>query len=453
MAESTDPRRIFVLKEGPAPEGPVVYWMQRDQRVSDNWALVYAQEEAERLHQPLVVVFCLVPEFAGATIRHFGFMLRGLEETSRRLGELNIRFLLLHGDPGNALPPFLEKIKAGLLVTDFNPLRTTMAWRRKVADRIMIPFHEVDAHNIIPARFISQRQEYAAFTLRKKVERLLPEFLNPIPPLVSMKNDGFQLPAAPVEWETIRTNLKVDRSVGETRIVSGESAARSAMKQFLLKGLDRYNQDRNDPSLEGQSELSPWLHFGQLSAQRVALEVRAAHADAASRQAFLEELVVRKELSDNFCLYTTNYDKYEGFQPWARQSLDLHRNDPRGYLYTYEQFDTGATHDPLWNAAQREMVVTGKMHGFMRMYWAKKILEWTSSPEEALAVAIALNDRYSLDGRDPNGYAGIAWAIGGTHDRPWGERSIFGMIRYMNFKGCERKFDVKAYVRKCMMAG
>lgn len=448
----TDPRRIFILKEGLRSEGPVVCWMQRDQRVNDNWALVYARSEAERMHQPLVVVFCLVPEFAGATIRQFGFMLRGLEETVRRLGELNIQFSLLQGEPGSVLPPFLENTGAGLLIADFNPLKITMTWRREVAEKIRIPFHEVDAHNIIPARFISQRQEYAAFTLRKKVERLLPEFLLPIPPLSPLSGTAAPFPTALVDWESLRKNLKVDRTVGETLIVPGESAARLALKQFVLKRLDRYNQDRNDPSLDGQSELSPYLHFGQLSAQRVALDVRDAHADAASRQAYLEELIVRRELSDNFCLYTENYDRFEALQPWARQTLGLHRDDLRGYTYSFEQFESASTHDPLWNAAQREMVVTGKMHGFMRMYWAKKILEWTRSPEEALAVAIALNDRYSIDGRDPNGYAGIAWAIGGTHDRPWGERSIFGMIRYMNFKGCERKFDVKSYIRKCSMA-
>ena len=192
--------------------------------------------------------------------------------------------------------------------------------------------------------------------------------------------------------------------------------------------------DRNDPLKNGQSGLSPYLHFGQIAAQRVALEVMGSAGPTDARKAFLEELIVRRELSDNFCFYNPRYDRVDGFPAWARATLDRHRRDPRDYLYTPEQFEQARTHDDLWNAAQREMVRTGKMHGYLRMYWAKKILEWTPSPEEALKIAITLNDRYELDGRDPNGYAGIAWSLGGVHDRPWGERKVFGMIRYMSYQ-------------------
>jgi len=218
------------------------------------------------------------------------------------------------------------------------------------------------------------------------------------------------------------------------------------MKGFLEQGLSVYKARRNDPSLQGQSNLSPYLHFGQISAQRIVLEALQNPARKASRDAFLEELIVRRELSDNFCYYNSQYDRFGGFPAWARKTLDEHRKDKRPYLYTLKQLENAATHDDLWNAAQIEMVKQGKMHGYMRMYWAKKILEWTGSPEEAIEAAIFLNDKYELDGRDPNGYAGIAWSIGGVHDRAWGERPVFGKVRYMSRAGSRSKFDINKYI-------
>ncbi|MFW5721799.1 MAG: deoxyribodipyrimidine photolyase, partial [Desulfohalobiaceae bacterium] len=190
------------------------------------------------------------------------------------------------------------------------------------------------------------------------------------------------------------------------------------------------------------------LHFGQIAAQRVAQEVLSFKTRTAYKEAFLEELIVRRELSDNFCFYNPAHDSVDGFPEWAGKTLDAHRKDPREHVYSLEEFEQARTHDPLWNAAQMEMVTRGKMHGYMRMYWAKKILEWTASPEEAMDVAITLNDRWELDGRDSNGYTGIAWSIGGVHDRAWPERPVFGKIRFMNDRGCRRKFDVDAYIRR-----
>jgi deoxyribodipyrimidine photo-lyase len=336
----------------------------------------------------------------------------------------------------------------GMIVTDFNPLRVPMDFRRRLAERIDIPFHEVDAHNIIPSRFISDKLEYAAFTLRKKVERLLPEFLAELPSLQRHPHFPDSIEPAKIDWNELLKSRYIDQEVPEVDWLSpGETAASEAMAGFITDRLDHYDRDRNFPDMKGQSDLSPYLHFGHLSAQRLAFEVQQSSAGAESKKAFLEELIVRRELSDNYCLHNPDYDRFNGFQPWAKATLNKHRNDHREYTYTTEQFEKGLTHDPLWNAAQHELVSTGKMHGFMRMYWAKKILEWTPSPEEAIAIAIHLNDRYELDGRDANGYAGIAWSIGGTHDRPWGERKIFGMIRYMNYQGCKRKFDVEKYIR------
>ncbi|MEI6684221.1 MAG: deoxyribodipyrimidine photo-lyase [Bacteroidota bacterium] len=441
------PQRIHPLNSCKPAEGCVIYWMQRDQRVEDNWALLYAREKALETGRQLQVMFCLVPGFLGATIRQYGFMLRGLQEVERRLEMKGIPFRLLTGLPGQVIPDFLLEVKAGLLVTDFNPLKISMQWKNDLSAAIDIPFTEVDAHNILPCRNVSDKLEYAAFTLRKKVERRLPEFLTGFPVLLPQPGEFINHPAGKTDWDAVFGTLKVDRSVPEADwITPGERAASAGLSDFLANRLNGYATDRNFPEKRGQSDLSPWLHFGHLSAQRVAWEVQQSQAEAVSKMAFLEELIVRRELADNFCLHNPHYGTVEGFQPWARGTLDKHRGDAREFHYSLEEFDQAATHDDLWNAAQREMTATGKMHGFMRMYWAKKILQWTVSPEEAMAVAIYLNDRYHLDGRDPGGYAGIAWSIGGTHDRPWGERAVFGLIRYMNDKGCLRKFDVRKYI-------
>ncbi|MCX6306995.1 MAG: deoxyribodipyrimidine photo-lyase [Bacteroidetes bacterium] len=444
---TVDSRRIFTLKQADTEPGTVVYWMQRDQRAGDNWALLYAQERAIALQQPLMVVFCLVPGYLGATARQYGFMLKGLAVAARRLSRYNIPFTLLHGLPQDVIPRFLVEYGAGMLITDFNPLHVPMNWQKRLAERVEVPFYEVDAHNIIPSRFISDKQEYAAFTLRKKVERLLPEFLTEFPLLVKHPDfpDSAEVPAT--DWAEVMKSLQADRAVPEVDwLVAGETAAVGSLSDFIGSRLDQYETGRNFPDRKGQSDMSPYLHFGHLSPQRLAMEVRQNEADPGSRKAFLEELIVRRELADNFCLYNASYDRFSGFHAWAQASLNKHRDDPREYCYSLDTLEEGRTHDPLWNAAQFEMVSKGKMHGFMRMYWAKKILEWTASPEEAMEAAIFLNDKYELDGRDPNGYAGIAWSIGGVHDRPWGERKIFGMIRYMNYQGCKRKFDINAYI-------
>ena len=240
-----------------------------------------------------------------------------------------------------------------------------------------------------------------------------------------------------------RKSIKADSSPDLSWIEPGESGASKTLRNFLETKLSRYDTDRNDPNRDGQSNLSPYLHFGQIGASRVALEVMQSMQDAG---AFLEELIVRRELSDNFCYYNQNYDNVQGFPDWARSTLEEHARDRREYLYKLEELERGKTHDDLWNAAQLEMVQRGKMHGYMRMYWAKKILEWTESPAEALRAVIYLNDRYELDGRDPNGYVGAAWSLGGVHDRAWKERAIYGKVRYMSYNGSKRKFDVQAYI-------
>jgi deoxyribodipyrimidine photo-lyase len=305
---------------------------------------------------------------------------------------------------------------------------------------------EVDAHNIVPCWLASPKLEFAAYTLRPKIHRLLPEYLTDLP---SLPSHPFPWPAPvpAIDWSQTLAGVVADSKVPPVSWCKpGEDAARERLQTFIHQGLLQYNSDRNDPTLAGLSNLSPYLHFGQIAPQRVAWEIQRADAPLEAKQAFLEELIVRRELSDNFCFYNSDYDKFSGFPEWAKKTLNHHRSDYREYVYSLEEFEEGRTHDDLWNAAQLEMVRRGKMHGYLRMYWAKKILEWTASPEEAQEVAIYLNDRYELDGRDPNGYVGVAWSIGGVHDRAWGERPVLGKIRYMSLAGCQRKFKVDRYI-------
>jgi len=437
--------RVWFLNTGQDSEGPVAYWMSRDQRSVDNWALVHAQEVAISKASSLTVIFNLVPDFLGAGERHYRFMLDGLREVEASLSELSISFHLLMGDPGTLIPEFVTDNRISYLVTDFDPLRIKRNWKREIVTALDIPVVEVDAHNIVPCWVCSGKQEYGAYTIRPRIREALPTFLDE---MVAINKHPTRFMEEPDnDWESAYGRLVGDHGVPPaTWLHPGQTASLKALGDFIEHRLELYEGARNDPTLEGQSMLSPYLHFGHLSAQRAALEVSKSSAAQEAKDAFLEELVVRRELSDNFCFYNLAYDSFEGFPSWARETLDLHREDKREYLYSRDELEQGSTHDDLWNAAQMEMVERGKMHGYMRMYWAKKILEWTESPEEAMETAIYLNDRYELDGRDPNGYTGIAWSIGGVHDRAWGERSVFGKVRYMSFNGARRKFDVDSYI-------
>lgn len=434
-----DSPRIFAMNDVPVTHNPVIYWMSREQRVCDNWGLLYAQKLALERKKPLAVVFTLADSFLGASEQHFNFMLSGLEQIGARLFELNIPFIILPGNPPEQVCAFLAENPTGALFTDFDPLRIKRNWRDTVAAKSNVACFEVDGHNVVPCRFVSNKQEFGAYTLRPKIHKMLPEFLNDFP---SLQKHPFQF------TEKSSAQFFTGKFMDGANKASGEPAAQAKMFDFIENKLEKYDLFRNDPNVDGQSGLSPYLHFGQISPQRVALEVARASAGTASGDAFLEELIVRRELSDNFCWYNQRYDNTAGFPDWALKTIGEHKNDMRQFLYNLMQFEQADTHDALWNAAQMEMVTTGRMHGYMRMYWAKKILEWSESAEAAMEIAIYLNDRYQLDGRDPNGYAGIAWSIGGLHDRAWGARPIFGKIRYMNEKGCRRKFDVNLYISR-----
>ncbi|KAL3848171.1 hypothetical protein ACJMK2_019045 [Sinanodonta woodiana] len=444
-------RIISSCEEFPDACDGIVYWMSRDQRVQDNWAFLYAQKLALKMQVSLHVCFCLVPKFLDATIRHYGFMLKGLQEVEEECRSLGISFNLLIGYAKDVLPDYVKKNKIGGVVTDFSPLRLPLQWVKDVGDALpkSVPFCQVDAHNIVPCWEASPKLEYGARTIRNKIHDKLSQFLTEFPPVISHPHKA-KLESEPMDWKAAEASLQVDRSISEvTWAKPGTMGGLLMLESFCKERLKYFASDRNNPNKNALSNLSPWIHFGQISVERCILMVRMYKGRFKDGvEAFIEEAVVRRELADNFCYYNENYDKVEGAYDWARKTLKDHEKDKRPYLYTREQLEKAKTHDDLWNSAQIQMVLEGKMHGFLRMYWAKKILEWTKTPQEALDISIYLNDKYNLDGRDPNGYVGCMWSICGIHDQGWAEREVFGKIRYMNYAGCKRKFDVSLFERK-----
>ncbi|XP_053685313.1 deoxyribodipyrimidine photo-lyase [Sabethes cyaneus] len=429
----------------------ILYWMSRDARVQDNWAFLFAQKLALKNELPLHICFNLVPTFLEATIRHYKFMLKGLEHVAKDCENLDIHFHMLTGMARNTVPKFVRDQEIGAVVCDFSPLRIPMQWVEEVGKALPseVPFCQVDAHNIVPLWVTSDKQEYAARTIRSKINKNLDTYLTEFPPVIKHPYKETIRPNT-INWKKLLDSVKVDRTVDEVDwAVPGYEGGIATLQSFVENRLRKFNAKRNDPTEDALSNLSPWFHFGQISVQRSVLAVKKhGKGFTESVAAFCEEAIVRRELSDNFCFYNQHYDSLKGSYDWAQKTLQDHRKDKRAYIYTRQELEEAKTHDDLWNSAQIQMVREGKMHGFLRMYWAKKILEWTRTPEDALEIAIYLNDRYQLDGRDPNGYVGCMWSIGGIHDQGWREREVFGKIRYMNYDGCKRKFDVAAFVAR-----
>lgn len=416
-------------------EGKVAYWMSRDQRVQDNKALFYAQKRALETKSELVVFFNQLDSFKQNNETISKWMKAGLNEVSEDLKKSNISFYIIKGNPAKSIPEFVRKNKIKLLVTDFSPLRASVRWKEEVCKKIEISAIMVDAHNTIAAWKASDKQEYSAYTFRKKLTQKIREGLR------------FNITIQYHKPNNKIRNEKFNNIVSNHWLIPGENEAKKIIEDFCKNKVRGYAENRNDPTKNSLSNISPYLHFGNISAQTVARKINEIGIDDENTKSYLEELIVRKELSDNYCYYNKNYDNFEGFPNWAKKTHEKHKKDKREFIYSLEALENAKTHDALWNAAQQEMVNKNKMHGYMRMYWCKKIMEWTEDVEQAQNFAIYLNDKYFLDGRDPNGYTGIAWSLGGVHDRPWFERQIFGQIRYMNYSGAERKFDVKKYIK------
>ncbi len=445
----TNPR---VLQAGPGPiltDGEcVLHWMQRAQRGTANAALNLAVHLGDTLGRPVLSVFGLTAHYPSAQRRQYRFLVDGLPETATHLAKRGVPFLVRLGPPDEVVLQLAAEVRPAVVVTDENPLKIGRQWSRLVADGLRCALVVVDADVVVPSSYFP-REEYAARTLRPKVHRLWDEYLQPIPdPKAAVPYPSGRLPIGePIDADALLEKLGVE-GIGEAPdYLGGTAEAMRRLRRFLSERLEGYAAERNEPTPYHTTELSAHLHFGHINPLTIALAVRESGAPQADIDSLLEELIVRRELAINFVARNPNYDTLSGCPSWALQTLEKHRADPRPHLYTLDQLESAETHDPLWNAAQREMVRTGRMHNYLRMYWAKKVLEWSPDAETAFHLALDLNDRYEMDGRDPNGYAGIAWAIGGKHDRPWPERPIFGTVRFMSYESTRKKFDSASYIR------
>jgi deoxyribodipyrimidine photo-lyase len=447
ITEALQKERIKPLNSATTRDGQyVVYWMQSSQRTEFNHALEYAVQKANELSLPLIVFFCLVADFPEANARHYHFMLEGLKEVQSSLKNRKILMVIQSGIPPYGIIAIAKK--ASLVVVDRGYLRIQREWRRTTSLNIACPLIQVESDVIVPVDEASLKEEYSAATFRPKNKKIVSEYLKPLPEFdLHISSSGMEFSSLSLDdIDRIVSDLKIDTRVTPVKTYKGGTRqAKLSLSDFLERRLHRYTIDRNDPNLNGASNLSPYLHFGQISPIYVALKALETGEEAC--ESFLEELIVRRELALNYVLYNQAYDSYAGLPGWAIRTLDQHRLDQREVVYKLADFEAAKTHDKYWNAAQREMMYTGKMHGYMRMYWGKKILQWTETPEEAFKIALYLNNKYELDGRDPNGYTGVSWCFG-KHDRPWAERAIFGNIRYMNDNGLKRKFDADQYAAK-----
>jgi len=447
--------RVTLRRGGALREGArcVVYWMQRAVRILDNPALDVAIEAGNLLGLPVVVYFQVIPNYPNANLRHYYFLQQGLRDVAEDAAERGVGFVLRRS-PEHSSEAFLEEAGAALLIGDENPCREPERWRLVLAKRLKLPYWTVDADVVVPSR-VFDRSFVLMHHFRPHLKAALPEFLvaaKKIVPLHVWKPDK-KLSSYPLDQDITVGFAKLDRSVGPVdSFTGGTHAALRRLEDFVNLELKDYETRRNHPEVKRTSRLSPYLHFGNIGPVTIALAVQNAVSEGKAAPAeadrYLDQLIGWRELSVLFVRHEPNYDNWECAAPWARKTLVEHTADARPHRYTLAQMERAETGDELWNAAQREMVETGWMHNYMRMYWAKKILEWAPDPARAFEWAVELNDRYELDGRDPNGYAGIAWAIVGRHDRPWFNRPVFGLVRPMSGASTAKKFDADGYIRQ-----
>jgi len=466
--------RIKKLNDSENSNGKcVIYVMSRDQRLQDNHALIAAQKHAIAKELPFAVVFCLYDKVAGRAREQYQFMIEGLYDVESRLNKVNIPFMMLFGDPEEKIGNVIHHTDPDAIYFDFSPLNGPKKLRDTLSSTYAVPMYVVDTHNMIPVWVVSDKKEVGARTIRNKIHRNFSEYLEVPEDVVSHQ---IAWPGSIKSMSDLTSQIAevLDKQKNNGSILNfepGEKAALNHLDSFVQNNLEDYSESRNDPSDNALSGMSPYLHFGHISSLRVAIKMRqvangtgadlhlihsgkmpqaeeAASKKVGSANALLEEMIVRKELSDNFCYYENDHKSVSSADDWAKKTIDAHDNDPREHIYSYEELEAANTHDSAWNAAQKQMMRTGKMHGYMRMYWAKKIKEWTGDAKTAVSFAIRLNDFYSIDGGDPNGYVGILWSIIGVHDRAWTEREVFGKVRYMNYGGLKRKFNIEAYEKQ-----
>lgn len=448
--------RVLAINEKPVNQNGryVLYWMQMYKRTHANHSLIWAIRKANELKLPLIVYEGLKYYYPWASDRLHTFILEGVEEKRREFERLGIRYLFyLQQDESSPKTVVAQLAKdAALIVTDDFPCFIIPEHNRRIAERAEIAVHAVDSNGVIPiSKF--DKEEYAAYTIRPKIKKMLDRYLVPVvDETVEVSSIGLDIDD---EFETVVTGdniadlvakCDIDHSVTPSPVYHGGTAnGRKRLAKFVADILYNYNEARNKPDRDGSSRLSAYLHFGFLSPIEVALTVRDSDAAQESKDAFLEELIVRRELAYNMTRFNERYDSLESLPAWVHKTMRAHADDERQYVYSLEQLEAGKTHDELWNACQREMVATGGMHNYVRMLWGKNVIAWSPSYEVAFETLVHLNNKYCLDGRNPNSYAGILWCFG-KHDRPWMERPVFGQIRYMTSGSTGKKFDSKKYI-------
>lgn len=436
--------------------GYVLYWMQMFKRTSHNHALNFAIQMANDCGLPLVVYEGLKYCYPWANDRLHTFILQGVPGKIEDFARLGIRYIFYLQRQASDTKNTVRRLakNASVLVADDFPCFIIPEHNRRIAADVNIPVFAVDSNGMIPLSAF-RKEEYAARTIRPKIRKLLPHYLAPIvTPRLKNRSPALAIdcPDTVVTVENIPrlvSQCDIDHSVKPSPLYQGGTrAARQRLRYFVRRILPRYHESRNEPSVDGTSRLSAYLHFGFISIQEIVEAVNRSRAPEEAKAAYLEEAIVRRELSFNFTRFNANYDSLAALPPWALKTMREHSGDPRPEIYEPEQIEAGQTSDELWNAAQRELIHTGEIHNYVRMLWGKRVIEWQPNYEAAFAVLEHLNNKYALDGRDPNSYAGILWCFG-KHDRAWGpERPVFGKLRYMTSRSMGRKFEAKAYIAR-----
>lgn len=472
--------RITALNKASArAEGYVLYWMTANRRVDWNFALDRAIELARERRAPLVIFEALRSGYEWASDRHHAFVMEGMADNARRVHGAPVTYypyIERRTGDGKGLLKELAR-HAAVVITDDFPAFMLPRMAQAAADQLDVRLEAIDSNGIYPIR--ATRQTFGrAHDFRRHLQKSIRPHLSEFPK--SRPFDGLSLPSAtlprmPDPWRAATQaeleapdlgKLPIDHAVARVADQGGTTAARARLETWLQDGFVRYGEDRNHPDTDASSRLSFWLHFGHLSAHEVfSACLRGLHWDdetplskaTGSREGwwglpphvegFFDELITWREVGFNMCATRPDdYDRYTSLPDWAQVTLDEHALDARPWTYTLEQFERAQTHDPVWNAAQRQLVVQGRIHNYLRMLWGKKILHWSQSPQEALATMIELNNKYAIDGRDPNSYSGIFWVLG-RYDRPWGpEREVFGKIRYMTSESTLSKLKMKRYL-------
>lgn len=399
IENTVNPKRIFEINNKTIKTGNILYLCEREIRVKDNFALIFAIQKSKELNLPLKIIH---PKINYEYEPKQKYIDNQIEQAKNNFHKLNLNFEIIKKSPYE----IIKNINPAILIIDFNPIL-----RRDYLQSLFCKIYEIDGHNITPARYVSNKQEYSAATLRRKI------YYNIYPFLTEFENP---------ETDKVEADYVLD--------------------DFIENKLQYYTKFKNYPDKNVTSNLSRYLNLGFISSQRIAIEVIKSNVENENKETFLEELIVRKELSDNFCLYTSNYKDFSGVPNWAKESLNNHKYDSRPYIYSINKLENAKTKDKLWNAAQTQLIKEGAIQGYLRMYWAKKISEWTNTPDEALKFSIYLNDKYAYDAPSANGYAGILWAIGGLHDRAFVNYPVTGKIRRMTYNSIMKKYNLTEYI-------